>query len=315
LHLRDTDEAGNEGATSVNLVKDILAPSVVENSLSPARGAVGTDQNSSISVKFNEAVVVAPENIFLTKGGEQVQLSAEEISFDPLTYTLTITKSGGLESNSEYIVELINVADEAGNVMNNYNPENPWKFVTATRYSIDLAQGWNLISLPVTPATWRNIGEVLSGLNVARIWTYDAVDGAWRVYNADSPETSNLASMEAGRGYWVNMNAAGILAGSGTLYEQLVPSGNAPSNSLPQVQLAEGWNMIGYYQLPNTTSAPIENALSKLGNAWSGNGDDIITFTKGALQIQTPIYNMNPGEGYWIYMGAAKKYSFGSRPL
>jgi len=316
LYLHDTDDAGNVGTVSVSLVKDTMAPSVVESSLSPSRGAVGVDPDMNISVKFSEAVVVGTQNIVLKKSDAQslITLNPNEISFDPSTYTLTINRTASLENNSEYTVTLTGVTDEAGNLMADYNPANVWKFTTATRYSIDLTQGWNLISLPVTPTTWRSIADVLSGLNnIVRVWTYDAVSGKWLAYTPGSPETSNLASMEAGRGYWVQTNAAGTLTGSGTLYEQLIPSGDVPSGALPQIQLAEGWNMIGYYQLPNTNEMLIGKALSKLMNAWSGDGNDLIAFTKGTLQIQTPIYTMSPGQGYWIYMGSAKKYSFGSK--
>jgi hypothetical protein len=143
---------------------------------------------------------------------------------------------------------------------------------------------------------------------------YDAPYGKWLVYNTDPlvPSDSNFTSLEAGKGYWVEMNTAGTLVGSGTLYEQLIPSGGQPSGQLPQVQLAEGWNLIGYYQLPGKTTAPIANALSKLSGAWSGEGSDIITFTPNTLQPLTPILIMDPGKGYWIYMDKAKLYSFGN---
>ncbi|GAI48058.1 unnamed protein product, partial [marine sediment metagenome] len=100
--------------------------------------------------------------------------------------------------------------------------------------------------------------------------------------------------------------------GVGTLYEQLIPSGDTPPSQLPEIPLAEGWNLIGYYQLPGQTTAPIANALSKLDNAWSESGNDLITFKKGTLETITPITTMKPGEGYWIFMTDSRKYSFGN---
>jgi len=185
--------------------------------------------------------------------------------------------------------------------------------ITAASYAIELETGWNLISLPVTPTTWASTTEVLASVagNVERVWSYDAVSGEWSVYNADGAP-SDLDIMTAGHGYWVKMTNADILEGVGTLYEQLVPSGDTPPSQLPEIPLAEGWNLIGYYQLPGETTALIGDALSKLDGAWSGSGSDLITFSKGTLEVITPVTEMTPGEGYWIFMTDSRKYSFGS---
>jgi hypothetical protein len=314
-----TDAAGNISgpATTPAATKDIITPIVTDSSLSPAKNAVGVALDATISLAFSEKVNIGNVVIKNNTTGTETTILSNGISFNDISNAATVSLPiGTLQSNTVYTVKVNNIQDESGNNIVSYGSDDSWQFTTATGYTINLTSGWNLISLPVTPTTWRSISDTLDSVSgkVNRIWTYDAPNEKWLVYNSDPsvPSDANFTSLEAGRGYWVEMNAGGSLVGSGTLYEQLVPSGGQPSGQLPQVQLAEGWNMIGYYQLPGKTTAPIVNALSKLSGAWSGEGNDVITFTSNTLQPQTPILTMTPGEGYWIFMNNAKKYSFGN---
>ena len=297
-----TDAAGNESTTTVTptATQDTSAPSVTDKT--PSNLSVGIDPASDITVTFSEEVNVDTANITISG-------SIDKTVNGSGTDSITIDPTTNLADNTVITIILSNITDLAGNVMDDYE----WAFTTAASYSIDLKTGWNLISLPVTPTTWANTADVLASVNgnVERVWSYDAVSGGWSVYNANETSTSDLNIMTAGYGYWVKMAGDDTLTGVGTLYEQLIPSGDTPSFQLPEVSLAEGWNLIGYYQLPGEVNAPIEYALSKLDGYWSGYGSDLITFTKGTVQAITPITTMNPGEGYWIFMSGAKKYSFG----
>lgn len=310
----DSEDNVSTAATGT-ATKDIVTPTVTTGSLSPSKSAVGVTLDAPIVLTFSEVVTIGNVVLHNETTEAETTVTGGNISIDPETKTATITlPEGTLESNTTYTITVNTIADAAGNTIASYDSATPWQFTTATGYSIGLTTGWNLISLPVTPTTWTSLPDTLASVDgkVDRIWTYDAHLGEWRVYNTDPEVASDLTYLEAGRGYWIDMNQAGTLVGSGTLYEQLVPSGNTPSTQLPQVQLAEGWNMIGYYQLPGKTTAPIANALSKLSGSWSGDGSDIITFTAGTLEPLTPVLTMNPGTGYWLYMDNAKKYSFGN---
>lgn len=294
---------------------DNTAPTIDEGSITPSGDSVGIALDASISASFSEKVMIKGANIELKKGDAIIPLDDSQVVFNDTTKTVSITVE--FSSNEIYTVTLADIEDMAGNGMSDYS----WKFTTATGYNISLQTGWNLMSLPVTPTTWKNIGDVLTGIrtNTKRVWTYDAVAKKWLVYNTNPaiPSDEEFTTMEAGHGYWIDMISPANLTGSGTLYEQLVPSGNAPSSNLPQLQLTEGWNLIGYYQLPGKINSPISNALSKLTGAWSGvnsNGyaSDLLTFTPTTLHPRTLLNAMVPGEGYWIYMGSAKMYSFGN---
>ena len=280
-------------------VEDYDAPTII--SYIPTDNAVGIDPTADITVTFDEAVNIEESNVTITGGvGKAVTGSGSD--------SITISPAS-LSDNTAYTITLTGVTDLAGNIMDDFS----WSFTTAASYSIELKTGWNLISLPVTPTTWASTTEVLASVsgNVERVWSYNAVDEKWLVYNVDGAAPSDLNTMTAGYGYWLKMAEDGILTGVGTLYEQLVPSGDVPSFHLPEILLAEGWNLIGYYQLPGKVNAPIANALSELYGYWSGNGSKLITFTKGTLQPLTPINEMQPGIGYWIFMNSAKKYTFG----
>ncbi|MFH1230531.1 MAG: Ig-like domain-containing protein, partial [Planctomycetota bacterium] len=305
LYLQDTDAAGNVGIDSVLLTKDTIAPTVV--SYTPSNNAVGIDPTSDIIVTFDEAMNILPENITLQREGDTPVSVA--VTLDGTAKIATINPDSDLADNSTYTIALSGATDEAGNPM----AYESWTFTTAASYAIELKTGWNLVSLPVTPTTWSSTTAVLASINgnVERVWSYNAVNGTWSIYNANGAP-SNLNIMTAGHGYWVKMTGDDTLEGAGTLYEQLIPSGDVPPSQLPEIPLAEGWNLIGYYQLPGKVNSPIENALSKLNGYWSGDGSDLITFTKGTLQAITPIYEMQPGAGYWIFMSSARKYSFGN---
>jgi len=314
IRVTATDDAGNNGndLSDDNFVIDSTLPTIT--SKTPVADAIGIDTFADITVVFDEDVVAEASDVTLKKADDTgtVTIASEDISFNSDTNTLTINPSVTLDNNTKYNVALSGITDLAGNVLAGAE----WDFTTATSYDISLASGWNLISLPVTPTNWTSVSGVLDSVDgqVESVWTYDAVEGKWYSYSAEGVDINAINSMEAGKGYWLKMgDTAGSLTGSGTLYEQLIPSGNSMEGvSLPQVQLGAGWNMIGYYQLPNTTNATPANALSVLGTSgtsWSIN--HLMSFTNGTLEAETTISEMIPGKGYWIFMNEAKNYTFG----
>jgi parallel beta-helix repeat protein len=293
-----TDPAENKGEDIIDtIIKDTVAPSINVSSIVPSDMAMGVDPTEDIVVSFDEEVIFTDSNI------------DRSANIDVSGSTVTITPTD-LANNTEYTITLTGVTDLAGNVMSNYE----WSFTTATRYEISLETGWNLISLPVTPTTWASTTEVLASASgsIERVWSYDAVAETWSVYNANGAP-GDLNTMIAGRGYWIKTTNSGNLTGVGTLYEQFIPSGETYTPSIPpQIPLATGWNMIGYYQLPGETTATLSNALSTLNGAWTGSDNHLMTFTKGSSPTIKSVSMMNPGEGYWIFMTDDRPYTFGS---
>jgi hypothetical protein len=159
-------------------------------------------------------------------------------------------------------------------------------FQNAFGYQINLNKGLNLISLPEQPANTA-IHQVTSSIagKFNSIWAY--VGGSWKLYNPGNSNFSDLLTMEAGRGYWIDMKESGALLGSGTA---------APSS----IPLSKGWNLIGYN---STIPASVTDALKSI----SGKYNSVWTHTNGAWKLYDPkdpnfsdLTSMEPGVGYWI---------------
>jgi alpha-tubulin suppressor-like RCC1 family protein len=187
------------------------------------------------------------------------------------THTISVDASG-YESRSMSSVEVL-----AGN----YATQD---FVMSP--SVELNTGWNLISLSLQPAD-TDITSILDSISnkVISVWAY--MEGSWQVYDPENPGFSDLTTIEAGRGYWINMSEAATLN----------VSGSTPSNS---VNLSTGWNLVGYN---SDTAQDVEDALasieSKYISAWA--------YMDGSWKVSDPenpgfsdLETMEPGYGYWI---------------
>jgi len=92
---------------------------------------------------------------------------------------------------------------------------------------IELDLGWNLISLCKQPAD-TSIDSVLKGIEdkYSSVWSFQ--NNSWKVYDPHQPGFSDLSTMDAGWGYWINMMEAAELPVTGT----------EPSKS---IDLIRGW--------------------------------------------------------------------------
>jgi hypothetical protein len=150
--------------------------------------------------------------------------------------------------------------------------------------SIDLVEGWNLISLPLIPLD-SDIEVVLAGIldDVISVWYWA---GSWDTFVPDAP--SDLHSMEDGKAYWINMEADQTLNLAGT---EMPQGAQLP----PAYDVVAGWNMVGVKATNNVTA---EDYLD---------GTDYVRiygFKDGAwFTIPGPDYDdpeMEPGRGYWV---------------
>ena len=152
--------------------------------------------------------------------------------------------------------------------------------------SITLHQGSNLISLYRQPDD-TDVSSVLGPISgkYASIWTF--IDNNWRVFDPSSPGFSDLTAMEAGRGYWIEMNEPAVL----------LTYGSAASNS---INLVNGSNLVGYN---SARSQAIAVALDSI----DGKYVSVWTFIEGNWRVYDPANSgfsdltaMEPGCGYWI---------------
>jgi hypothetical protein len=153
---------------------------------------------------------------------------------------------------------------------------------------VELNKGWNLMSLPIIPQN-SAIGTVLADItdDVISVWYYDPALG-WRSYVPGGP--SNLAKIEDGKAYWINMNEAATLTVVGVA---IVLPGQMP----PSYGVVAGWNMVGFKSLANNMTA----------DAYLGGTDwvRVYKFENGAWTSLVKTDLMEPGLGYWVAFSKA----------
>jgi hypothetical protein len=151
---------------------------------------------------------------------------------------------------------------------------------------VSLGSGSNLVSLYRQPED-TNPSAVLNSIigQYSAVWAY--VNGVWRVYDPANPGFSDLSTMEAGKGYWIEMNEPGVLIMHGP-------------TSPASISLTSGSNLAGYFA---ASTQPIADAILSIE-------DDVISvwaYVNGvwrAFDALNPGFSdlntMGPGIGYWI---------------
>jgi len=151
---------------------------------------------------------------------------------------------------------------------------------------IELTPGWNLISLCKQPSD-TSIDSVLKDIEgkYSSVWSFQ--NNYWKLYNPEGSGFSDLDTMEAGWGYWINMMEAATLTVTGT----------EPSKS---IDLIRGWNLVGYN---SCTPQSIVDALASI----DGKSISVWAYINGQWRVYDPanpgfsdLTTMEPGYGYWI---------------
>ena len=204
--------------------------------------------------------------------------------------------TGAFEGNSP-----IDVGDTTGITLHGLD-EDVVYFFAVTAYNTDqlesgfsnevdalgvsLNSGANLVSLYRQPED-TSLSAVLDSIDgqYAAVWAY--VDGYWRVYNSANPGFSDLNTMEAGKGYWIEM------------YEPSVLLMYGPTSST-SIGLTAGSNLAGYLSSSAQSIAEAIGSIeSDLISVWAY--IDGIWRAYDALNPGFSDLNMmEPGIGYWI---------------
>ncbi|MCP4344155.1 MAG: hypothetical protein GY795_01340 [Desulfobacterales bacterium] len=168
-------------------------------------------------------------------------------------------------------------------VKNNGDPLNPDDDnISVITITIELKQGWNLVSFPVMPLV-SSPPDIMASISGSFTSVYSQQQEIWKYY--DPRLTSSLSSIKAGWGYWINMDNPATLTVSG-------------SASLQPVPLEEGWNMVGYNSLE---SMDVSDALASIHGKYKGifEYDEEWIFYDPLLP-SSRLKKLNPGHGYWI---------------
>jgi hypothetical protein len=170
-------------------------------------------------------------------------------------------------------------------------------------YNISLAEGWNLISIPLTLQN-NSLASVLSqnvSGGVVDIWGWDPAQQNWVYYSPDPNDYfyqyyPALTSLDTGKAYWVEMNRSATLALQGT-----VPAG-APASP---VGLVSGWNFVGPTGAAASTPAVLyASAVDVWG--WDPAQQNWVYYSPDPndyfYQYYANIGSVQPGYGYWVEM-------------
>ncbi len=147
---------------------------------------------------------------------------------------------------------------------------------TATTQTIDLEEGWNLISINVNPDV-KTIETIFAGLDIEMVKN---ADGFWKKDQA--APLNSLSSIIPGNGYLVYANSAETLIVTAAEMPEATPTTKA------------GWNLIG---------CPFQTATD-LETLWNSSNTTTVKDFEGFWEPNgslNSIDKLEPGKGYYLF--------------
>jgi kumamolisin len=300
-------------------------------------GSIGVNQGSSVSTQVTVTLESGEESrvVLACTGGLPLRASC---SFNPssavpdFTSTLTINTEPSTPAGSYDVIVngragIVTSSTTINLVVNQYQQPCTLTSLPAM-YNCPLAfvQGWNLVSLPVTPVANSTFPNTVAGIfgsnpqfgfmgNVTSVFAY--ATGTWRScavtkqgsgVNEKYTCTGTLKNMFDGKGYWVYAKATFTLNNpnnTAPTWGGLVGSVIPPASLPPSYSLSVGWNLVGYKPQPDPTASETVTAyLTSISGSYDANNVWIYDDTSGAWIPGTPSTPLTPGEAMWILMTA-----------
>jgi parallel beta-helix repeat protein len=166
-------------------------------------------------------------------------------------------------------------------------------FQGAMAYGVNLAFGWNLISIPYIQSD-TDVGSVLSSISgdYDTVQWYDAGDNIdhWKHnHTSKPPELNDFDNIDHTKGFWIYLTDI-----NGRLY--LYPGSQPVINQ--NINLKKGWNMVGY---PSLSSYNRTDGLNTL--IFDKEIDSIWTYSVGMQKMvqMSESDNFQHGRGYYIH--------------
>ena len=279
----DKESASSSKAFTFELDKRLnneMAPAVMVADKTPV-DAMGVS-----TTKLEEVEVTSPLNItvdFSQEGKEYPRDSYKTITLTKAT--LKVTADDGTSETTtfdiatdvnspdsvKFTISVLNPAvgayqltvqamDEAGNVRTDgtgttaENLVSKWKVIPARPFSIDLAVGWNQISMPFHPANPAINSVIAIDHPITTVLTYDNIEKVW-LFSTRNAETGlfegDVSVMTADTAYFV-------LTTNFTPLKLLRPpltSGLAGPPVPLAITVLEGWNLVPV--ITNSTPSPV----------------------------------------------------------
>ena len=215
----------------------------------------------------------------------------------PITYTWWTETHAPLTHTAGLSDTMVFTWNTAGTHPITITATNIGRTVTGTHaitmyrsHDLALSTGWNLVSWPLAPATETLTDTLASCTACDQVWAYDAWDDTdpWKEWPDD------LVQADETMGLWLHA----------TEPLTLTILGWQPAS--PDIELREGWNLVGY---PSQTTRPVAEALISIDGFYTR----VQTFDPmdpsdpwRIYDVDLPVYAddlalMEPGRGYWIY--------------
>jgi hypothetical protein len=167
--------------------------------------------------------------------------------------------------------------------------------------TFNLTSGWNLISVPLVLA--NNSVDAFFPADVSGeiidLWGWDSSSQNWTYYSPDKTSPfqyfNRITTMDAGKGYWVNMNSSVTFTIQG-----IVPS-NAPNATVP---LVSNWNLVGL----TGSSTVTPNVMYPIAEDVWGWNSTTQSWTYYSSDPDSPYWDFThmstvvPGQGQWVNM-------------
>jgi hypothetical protein len=156
-----------------------------------------------------------------------------------------------------------------------------------------LRQGWNLISVPLSPSDF-DLDMVLSSITGSydAVRWYDVTESSdrWKHSYIQKPQQLNdLEDLDHRMGFWIHISKPG-----GVLYEY---SGD-PLVSPEIIPLVKGWNAVGW---PSLSSHDRETGLNNLGFGTEVDAIQWYDANDDTWHSMGPEDHFVPGRGYWMH--------------
>ena len=276
---------------------DQAAPTVT---VTPASGATITDQSPFLRLVFDDdeypgdsyKTVTITKAVLTNPDASTTDIASSFVTADNIDFIY-----GATDLALGAYTLTISATDTAGNALT----DSATTFTVAKRTaSIALRPGWNLVSIPGTPADTA-VGTAIANANIDIVTTYDPTTaGGWltAVRGSDGTFSGTLTTVDGSKGYWVHTSTFDPLTVD-------VPGLTAGSAAAPaEYKLVQGWNLIPVSTNDLTvTSRDADDYLT--GLSWSR----IIGYSNSNNAFSSILPDgadtVSVGQGYWVYLKAS----------
>lgn len=198
----------------------------------------------------------------------------------------------------------VNAVDAVGN---DFSDDREYAFEVEERgeYEITLDPGWNLISLPGTPAD-PSIDSVLpDSMKVSRVlqWVRGAFEVAERNSDGTWDPSGGVTELVAGPGYWVFTTAFEDI-------KTLIPERN-PATVLPTVDIVGGWNLVGIVDQAQAEQGDPPGGVETFPRVYFSSIEWSVAYSYDTTTglwtkyISATSTNVENGKGYWVWASKA----------